>query len=208
MTKAPRLSRLLVASLALTASSLVLPLALVGPLVATVLALLGHRRVRKSGGALRSPALALAAMAAALVVFAAQGWVLVRAAPRAAAQIGMQGQTARVEAALRSGTAEGAFDLLSPAARQGTDRAKFVESLRAAFARLGALRSLGDPRERGAGWDRTGTFLEGDAVDLRLGWAFDAEFERGKGTVTLEVEVRRRGRAVEVDLVSLGVSPL
>lgn len=206
----PRPSGLLVASLALTAVSVTLPTAFgpLGPLAAGVLAFLGDRRVKASGGALRGPVLAKVAMTAALLVLVAQAWFMIWNAPSAEAEIGIQAQTARVEAVLRSGTPEGAFDLLSPGAQAASDRKAFVESIRSALARLGALRSLGKPRNAGGDWDRSGTFLQGDSCDLRLGYAFDAEFERGKGTVAVEVLVRRRGRGVSVDLASLRLDPL
>ena len=200
---------LLVVSLSLTAVSLALPTAFgpVGPLVAGVLAFLGHRRVRASGGTLRGPVLAKVAMTAALLLLAAQGWFMIRNAPAAAAEIRVQAQTARVEAILRAGTPEGAWEILAPEARPAEGRAAFVDSMRAAMARLGALESLGTPREAGGDWERSRTFLEGESADLRLGYAFDAKFQRGAGTIALTVLVRRRGRAVTADLVALGVEP-
>jgi hypothetical protein len=198
-----------VASLTLTAVSVTLPTAFgpLGPIAAGVLAFLGDRRVKASGGTLRGPVLAKVAMTAAHLVLLAEAWFMIWNAPSAAAEVGVQAQTARVEAVLRSGTPEGAFDLLSPAARAAADRSAFVESIRSALAHLGALRSLGKPRNAGGDWDRSGTFLQGDSSDLRLGYAFEAEFERGKGTVSVEVLVHRRGREVSVDLSSLGVAP-
>jgi len=206
---APRPCSLLVVSLALTALSVLLPTAFgpLGPIVAGVLAFLGDRRVKASGGALRGPVLAKVAMTAALLLLAGQAWFVIRNAPSAAAEVRVQAQTARVEAVLRAGTAEGAWDLLSPEARAAGDRGAFVDGMRAAMARLGALESLGVPRESGGDWERSGTFLEGDAADLRLGYAFDAKFQRGQGTVAATVLVRRRGREVTVDLVALSVVP-
>ncbi len=205
----PRPCSLLVVSLALTGVSVALPTAFgpVGPFAAGVLAFLGHRRVRASGGTLRGPVLAKVAMTAALLLLAAQGWFLIRNAPAAAAEVRVQAQTARVESVLRAGTPEGAWDLLAPEARAAADRAAFVDSMRTAMARLGALESLGLPREAGGDWERSRTFLEGESADLRLGYAFDAKFQRGKGTVALTVLVRRRGRTVTADLVALSVDP-
>jgi hypothetical protein len=196
-------------SLALTAASAALPTAFgpLGPVVAGFLAFFGHRRVRASGGTLRGPVLAKVAMTAALLLLLFQAWFMVRNGPAAAAEVRVQAHTARVESVLRAGTPEGAWDLLAEEAKGKLDRAAFVESLRAAMARLGALESLGPPKEAGGDWERSRTFLEGEASELRLGYAFDSKFQRGPGTVALTVLVRRRGRAVTVDLVALGVEP-
>jgi hypothetical protein len=196
-------------SLTLSAVSLLLPQAFgpIGPVVAGVLAFLGHRRVRTSGGTLRGPVLAKVAMTAALLLLAAQGWFMVRNAPAAAAEVRVQAQTARVEAVLRAGTPEGSWDLLSPEAQAGSDRTAFVDSMRAAMARLGALETLGLPREAGGDWENSRNFLEGESADLRLGYAFEAKFQRGTGTVALSVLIRRRGREVAADLVALSVKP-
>jgi hypothetical protein len=205
----PRPCSLLVASLTLTAVSLALPRSFgpLGPLAAGVLAFLGDRRVKASGGTLRGPVLAKVAMTSALLLLVAMAVVMIRNAPAAAAEVRMQAQTARVEGVLRSGTPDGAFDLLSPEARAGADRAAFVESMRAAMARLGSLDSLGPSRAAGGDWNRAAAFQEGDAADLRLAYAFDATFQRGKGTVTVEVLVRRRGSDVTADILSLRVEP-
>lgn len=203
----PRPCSLLVVSLALTAASAALPTAFgpLGPVVAGFLAFFGHRRVRASGGTLRGPVLAKVAMTAALLLLLFQAWFMVRNGPAAAAEVRVQAVTSRVDSVLRAGTPEGAWDLLAHDARK--DRAAFVDSLRAAMGRLGALESLGPPREAGGDWERSRTFLEGESAEIRLGYAFDSKFQRGDGTVALTVLVRRRGREVSADLVALDVAP-
>ncbi|MCK6478650.1 MAG: hypothetical protein L6R43_00455 [Planctomycetes bacterium] len=207
--EAPRTSGLLVASLAISGMTLLLPGAMgpVGPFVAGVLAFLGHRRVRASGGALRGPRIALAAMTLALGLLVLQSWVMVRTAPVAAAWARIRGQIGRVDACLRTGTAEGAWDLLDPAARGALDRAAFVRDLRAAMERLGPLESLGTAREEGGDWEATPAFREGERAELRLGMAIPARFRGGEGVVRLEVLVRREGRVVEGVLTRLAVAP-
>ena len=101
------------------------------------------------------------------------GWFMIRNAPAAAAEVRVQAQTARVESLLRSGTPEGAWDLLSPEARAAGDRTAFVDSIRSAMARLGSLESLGPPRKEGGDWERSGSFLEGDSADS-ASLAFDS----------------------------------
>jgi hypothetical protein len=205
----PRPCSLLVVSLALTAVSLALPAAFgpLGPVAAGVLAFLGYRRVRASGGRLRGPVLAKVAMTAALVLLAAEAWIFVKHASSAAAEVRIQAATGRVESLLRTGTAEGGWEILAPDARGALDRAAFTESLRDAMGRLGPLESLGPPREAGGDWERTGTFDEGEEAELRLRYAFDATFRKGPGRIELEVRVRRRGAAVTADLTSLRVDP-
>jgi hypothetical protein len=197
-----------VASLGLSAISLGLPdrFGLLGPLAAGVLAFLGYRRVRASGGRLRGPLLAKVAMSAALLLFVAVAWVVVRRAPEAAAAARLQAQSARVEALLRTGTPEGAWELLSPEGRTGADRAAFVRAFREAMLRLGPLDSLGPPLQ-GGGWEGMAGYREGASADLRLGWAFDARFARGPGRVEIEVRLRREGSAVSADLVGLRLLP-
>ena len=202
-------SPLLVASLAVSGLSLALPTAFgpVGPLAAGVLAFLGHRSVRKSGGRLRGPVLAKVAMTLALALLLVQIWVVWRGAASAAAWTGIRARLAAVEETLRTGTAEGAFELLSPEAQGRTDRAAWVSATGDALGRLGALVSLGEPRAEGGDWERTGEFGSGDAADLRLPVAFDAEFRGGRGRIDLEFSARRRGREVTTGLEALRVVP-
>jgi len=203
------LSPLLVASLVLSAVSLLLPdVGPLGPLVAGVLAFLGHRQVARSKGAVRGPALAKAAMTAALVLFALHAWAVVRGAAAAAAWTGIRAHLAAVEGVLRDGTAEGAYGLLSEEARARTDRVAWVKDLGGAMERLGPIVRLGEPEETGGDWDRTATFGEGDSADLRLSLAFDAEFRDGRGRVEIEVRATRAGREVSTGLESLRVSPV
>jgi hypothetical protein len=191
-------SPFLVASLAVSALSLALPAAFgpIGPLAAGVLAFVGHRAVRKSGGALRGPGLAKIAMTIALALFLLQAWAVVRGAASAAAWAGIRARLAAVEETLRTGTAEGAYELLSPEARAATERAPWTAATRDALAALGPLVSLGEPRSEGGDWERTGEFGEGESADLRLPVAFDAEFRGGRGRVELEFSARRRGPEV------------
>jgi hypothetical protein len=176
--------------------------------VAGVLAFAGHRRVRASKGLERGPVLAKIAMTTALALLVLQGWQMVRHATAAAAWTLLRDHAARVDANLRSGTPEGAWELLSGEARRSTDRAAFVGDLRAALARLGPLEALGETSGSGGDWERTGTFEEGESADLRLPMVFDARFARGRGRVEVEVLLRRRGRAVTGDMTSLRVTPL
>lgn len=202
-------SPLLVASLAVSGLSLALPTAFgpVGPLAAGVLAFLGHRSVRKSGGRLRGPVLAKVAMTLAIALLLVQMWVVWRGAASAAAWTGIRARLASVEETLRTGTAEGAFELLSPEAQGRTDRAAWVTATGDALGRLGALVSLGEPRAEGGDWERTGEFGSGDSADLRLPVAFDAEFRGGRGRIDLEFSARRRGREVTTGLEALRVAP-
>jgi hypothetical protein len=203
----PRASGWLVASLLLTGVSVTGLLGPLGPFAAGVLALLGHRQARASGGAVRGPRLALAAMTAALAVLALQAWTVVRTAPAGAAWARIRERALLVDGNLRRGTPEGAWELLSEEARAAGGREAFVADLSAALAALGPLESLGDAREAGGEWDRTASFGEDAGADLRLGIAFDARFARGPGRVELTVRVRRAGRAVEGSLEALRVVP-
>lgn len=207
--KAP-LSPLLVASVALSGVSLFLPTAFgpLGPLVAGVLAFLGHRRVVLSKGALRGPGLAKVAMTLALALFLLQAWAVVRGAAAAAAWTGIRAHLAAVEDVLRDGSPEGAYGLLSEEARARTDRVPWVRGLGDAMERLGPLVRLGEARETGGDWERTATFGEGDAADLLLFLTFDGSFQRGRGRVEVEVRARRAGREVSTGLESLRVSPV
>ncbi len=205
----PRIPGLLVASLALSGLTLLLPGAMgpVGPFLAGVLAFLGHRRVRASGGALRGPRIALGAMTLALLLFALQAWMVVNTAPAAAAFREMRGQVANVDACLRTGTAEGAWDLLDPAARTGLDRAAFTGALREAMTRLGPLETLGAAEEAGGDWDATAAFPRGERAELRLGLLLRPVFRGGKGIVRLVITVRREGRRVTSGVTALAVEP-
>lgn len=206
----PRTSPLLAGSLVLSAVSLALPTAFgpVGPLAAGVLAFLGYRKVRASQGAVRGPRLAQAAMTVALLLFVLQAWAMVRHAATTAAWAALGGQATRVDGNLRTGTPEGAFELLSPEAQASTDRAAFVTDLREALSRLGPLETLGEAREAGGDWERTGSFEDGEEAELRLAIAFDAKFRKGRGRVEVEVLVRRRGRAVTSGITALTVVPV
>lgn len=205
----PPASPLLVASLAVSALSLALPAALgpVGPLVAGVLAFLGWRGVARSGGALRGPGLAKAAMTIALVLFLVQAWAVVRGAASAAAWAGIRARLAAVEETLRTGTAEGAWELLSPETRARTERTAWIGDLRDSLAALGPLVRLGEAREEGGDWARTAEFGSGDAAELRLPVSFDAEFRGGRGRIEAEFSARRRGREVSTGIESLRVVP-
>jgi len=206
----PRWSPPLVASVVVSLLSLALPAAFgpLGPLAAGILAFLGHRRVRASGGLERSPLLAQAAMTLALVLLVVQSWAMMRHAPTAAAWASLREHAARVDANLRTGTPEGAWELLSPEARAGADRAAFVTGLREALVRLGPLQDLGETGGEGGDWERTGSFEEGEKADLRLPMRFDARFERGRGRVEIEVLLRRRAKSVTGDLTAIRVTPV
>ncbi len=205
----PRVSGLLLSSLVLSGISLLVPSGLgpVGPLVAGVLAFLGYRAVRGSGGGLRGPLLARVAMTAALLLFAFMAWQMVRHAAAARAMGEIRGQVRRVEEVLRNGTAEGAWDLLGSGAKASGDRAAFVKALRAAMLRLGPLDSLGDAEQAGGDWDRTGSFEEGDREVLRLPMDLDGRFRQGRGRIRVEVVVRREGQAVASEIAALRVEP-
>jgi len=204
-----RVSGLLVASLALCAISLLVPAGLgpLGPLAAGVLAFAGDRAVRRSGGALRSPGLARVAMTAALAVLLLMAWQMVRTGATRRAQAEMRDQVGRVEALLRGGTAEGAWDLIEEDARAGLDRAAFVGDLRAALLRLGPLESLGDAEKAGSDWDRTASFEEGDRASLDLPVVLTARFRGGPGRIRLAVRLRREGAAVTGGIRALRVEP-
>lgn len=206
----PRWSPPLVASVVVSLLSLALPAGFgpLGPLAAGILAFLGYRRVRASGGTERGPLLARGAMTLALALLVVQSWAMVRHAPTAAAWASLREHAARVDANLRTGTPEGAWDLLSPEARAGADRAAFVTALRESLARLGPLQDLGETGGKGGDWERTGTFEDGESADLRLPMRFDARFERGRGRVEIEVRLHRRGKAVTGELASLRVTPV
>lgn len=206
----PRWSPMLVASLAVSGLSLALPAAFgpLGPLAAGILAFLGYRNVRAAGGAVRGPLLARGAMTLALALLVVQSWAMVRHAPTAAAWASIREHAARVDANLRTGTPEAAWDLLAPEARVEAGRAAFVTGLRDALSRLGPLQDLGATEGNGGDWERTGTFEEGDSAELRLPMRFDARFERGRGRVEIEVLLRRRGSSVTGALTSLRVAPL
>lgn len=209
MTTAPRTSGLLVASLVLSGISL-LPgfrLGPLGPLAAGVLAFLGYGAVRRSGGTLRGPLLARAAMTGALVALGLVAWSMIRHEATTRAWGEIRSQVARVEENLRRGTAEGAWDLLGPGARAAKDRAPFVKEMRAAMARLGSLDSLGDATPAGGDWDRTRVFDEGERAELRLPMDFDGRFQLGRGRIRLEVLVRREGRVVTGEIADLRVEP-
>lgn len=203
----PRISLLLLGSLAVSALALALPARVgpLGPLVAGFLAFLGYRRIASSGGRLRGPGLARVAMTAALGVLVFQGWTMVRTAPSAAALAEIRGQVARVERELRAGTPEGAFGLLDEGVRREADRAAWVGRMAGAMGRLGALESVRASREAGGDWDRTAGFLDDPAAVLRLRLAVEGTFARGPGTVHLEVVVRRSGSRVTSALTSLSL---
>lgn len=173
-----------------------------GPLAAGVLAVLGHRAVRR--GRASGPLLARAAMTAALLLMVHQAWAAWVGAPVAAARAAIAARISEVDAALRTGTAESAWDLLEP----GTDHDRFVADLRAAMAELGALSDLGEPRAAGGDWESaTASFRDGDRAEARFGLAFDAEFTLGPGVVSLDLVVLREGRRVSASLAGLSVTP-
>ena len=200
---------LLVASLVLSAVSLLLPDAFgpIGPLVAGVLAFLGYRKVAASKGALRGPGIAKVAMTLALALLVLHAWAMVRNAAVAAAWNGIRGHLARVEEVLRTGTPEGAYALLSEEARGESGREAWVSGLRDALQRLGPLERLGEAREEGGDWPDTASFGDGETADLRLPLSFDAAFRNGPGRVEVEVRARRTGREVRTSLESLRVLP-
>ena len=202
----PRAHPLLVVSLVLSAVSFALPPAL-GPLAAGVLAVLGYRKVRAAPAEFRGPGLARIAMTLALVVLAVQAWVVVRYAATAAAWGAVNREVERVDANLRTGTAEGAWDLFGPVEQGRSERAAFVAYLRGSMGKLGPLERLGEPQEAGGDWFRTDSFEEGDAAELSLRMAFDAVFRDGRGRVEIEVLVRRRGRVVSSEISALTVDP-
>jgi len=202
-------SPLLLVSLGASALSLLLlaPLALFGPLAAGVLAFLGYRQVRASGGRVRSAGLARVAMSAALGTLLLHAWLVVRYAPVAAAYAAMTRAAEDVRAALSTGTAESAWDLLGPEGHEAETREAFLARLRKAAARLGALADLGEAREAGGDWDRKDRYLGDPEAVLRLAVRFEARFERGPGRVEMEFLVRREGRGARAFLVALRVEP-
>jgi hypothetical protein len=209
-----RPSGLLLASLALSGLSI---LALArppglgpgAPFVAGLLAFLGDRAVRTSGGAVRGPRLARVAMTLALALFVHQGWMMIRHAPTAAARAAVAERIAAGLEALRSGTPESAWELLGDDARRGADRERFVAGLRAALADLGPLADPGAPEEAGDGWGSgTASFLEGASARRTLRVAYPAaRFARGTGRIEIAVEARRDGRRVGAELLSIAVEP-
>jgi hypothetical protein len=205
----PRAHPLLVVSLVLSAVSFALPAAFgpLGPLAAGILALVGYRKARAAPAEFRGPGLARVAMTLALAVFALQAWVLVRHSTTLAAWSLIQREVERVDANLRTGTAEGAYELLAPEVRARTDRAAFVGDLRAVTGRLGALERLGEATKVGGDWERTDSFERGDAAVLRLPMAIEAQFRGGPGRVEIEVVVRRTGGEVSAGLTALRVVP-
>jgi hypothetical protein len=196
-------------SLVVSALSLLLwsHLEVFGPLAAGVLAFLGYRGVRSSKGSLRGPGLARIAMSLALVLLVLHAWIRVETSYRRAGMRRVQEACTAVEENLRSGTPEGAYDLLSPAARAKTDRAGFVSGQRDALRALGALKAPTVMRWEGGDWERFPDLDAGESVDLRLPITIEAEFDRGGGRVEIEVLVRRRGREVEGGLEVLRLKP-
>ena len=203
----PRFSALLLASLALSGASVLVPSVFgpFGPLLAGVLAFVGYRAVRKSKGILRGPVLAAVAMTVALGLFAFMGWNMVRSFATAEAWRQIRAHIADVEATLRNGTAEGAWELLDSRARKGMDRTAFVKDLRDAMTRLGPLVSLGESRQAGGGWDETVHFEEAEGADLHLPMDIDALFRGGPGRVHVVIFLHRRDRAVSSEITELRV---
>ncbi len=210
----PRLSALVASSLALAAVSALFSvtsppgLGPIGPFVAGVLAFLGYRRVAASRGALRGPGLARAAMTAALLLLVHQAWLVVAGADVGAARVEIRRRLEEVETVLRSGTAENAWDLLAEEGRSGEDRETWVRGLRAAQARLGALRAMGELVEGGGDAGRaTEEFRANPDGVATFRLAFAPEFERGRGRLETVIVVRKREGRVGASLVSLRLAP-
>lgn len=206
---APRPSRFLLLSLGVSALSALAwsRFEIVGPFVAGILAFLGYRDVRLSRGALRGPGLARAAMSAALVLLVLQGWTWVGTAHRRVAMRTVRETKEAVEANLRSGTPEGAWELLRPGARARADRGAFVEGLRESLRPLGRLRTFTMMRFDGGDWERFPALDGAEGADLLLPLSFDAEFERGTGRVEIGVRCRRLEGGREGGLETLRVFP-
>lgn len=205
----PRVCPLLGVSILLSGLSLLIPdrVGPLGPLAAGVLAFLGYRRVRASEGMLRSVGLARIAMTTALAIFVLHAWGMVRHAATGAAWNAIRGHLQAVEENLRTGTPEGAWDLLSPEGQARAERGPWVRELREALAVLGPLERLGEARALGGDWERTLVFEEGGEADLRLPLAFRPTFRGGAGSLHLEILVHRRGRRVTAELTELRVAP-
>jgi hypothetical protein len=200
-----RRSGLLVTSILLTSLSILLPgIGPVGPIVAGFLAFVGYRAVRKSGGVLRGPVLASAAMSLALGALVLMGVAMLRDVRPNAALRRVKARVAEVEATLRTGTAEGAFELLAPDAPAAADRTAFLRGLRETMTRLGPLEAMESESHPGGDWKDLGS-LDGSR-SLRLPVDIDARFRGGKGTIGLEFRVSWRDDAARADLLRLTVA--
>ena len=200
-----RASGLLVMSIVLSAISLLLPgLGPIGPLVAGFLAFVGYRAVRKSGGILRGPGLAAIAMTLSLAVLVLMAVAMIRDYRGMAALRRVADRIAEVDATLRGGTAEGAFDLLAPGARASLDRTVFLSDLRKAMTRLGPLEAMENETHPGGDWKDLGA-LDGSRT-MRLPVEVDARFRGGRGMIRMVFRVSWRDDAAAAELFELAVA--